>query len=64
MLTILVNGKNELMVEGKRARVGELKEQTKIFISNPNQSSRLPQSPNQAIISLKNDRSTSYETYI
>ena len=52
------------MVEGKRARVGELKEQTKIFISNPNQSSRLPQSPNQAIISLKNDRSTSYETYI
>lgn len=64
VLTILVNGKNELMVEGKRARVDELKEQTKIFISNPNQSSLLPQSPKQAIISLKNDRSTSYETYI
>ena len=64
VLTILVNAKNELMVEGKRVRVDDLKEQTKLFISNPQQSELLPKTPKQAIISLRNDRNTSYETYI
>jgi len=64
VLTVLVNGENELLVEGKEATVFNLRERTKNFISNPQKLSNLPSAPENAIISLKNDRSTSYETYI
>ena len=64
VLTVLVNGKNELLVENERMRISNLKDQTKEFIANPNQLISLPSSPKKAIISLKNDRSTSYETYL
>lgn len=64
ILNVLVNGKNELLVENERAEIHELRERTKEFIGNPQRLDHLPESPNKAIISLKNDRSTSYETYI
>ena len=64
VLNILVNGKNELLVEKETAIIADLRERTKRFISNPTHSSKMAESPQKAIISLKNDRSTSYETYI
>jgi biopolymer transport protein ExbD len=64
VLNVLVNGKNELLVENEIALIENLREQTKLFISNPMRSHELPENPAKAIISLKNDRSTSYETYI
>lgn len=64
VLSVLVNGKNELLVEGEEAEVFNLRERTKNFISNPQKLKTLPSIPAKAIISLKNDRSTSYETYI
>lgn len=64
ILSVLVNAKNELLVEGEEAAVFNLRERTKNFISNPQKLSNLPSEPKNAIISLKNDRSTSYETYI
>lgn len=64
VLNVLVNGKNELLVENEIALIENLREQTKLFISNPMHSHELPEKPAKAIISLKNDRSTSYETYI
>ncbi len=64
VLNVLVNGKNELLVEGELAFISNLRKHTKTFISNPSGSDKMPISPDKAIISLKNDRSTSYETYI
>jgi len=64
VLSILVNGKNQLMLENEEADISNLREQTKYFISNPDQLENLPPFPAKAIISIKNDRSTSYETYI
>jgi len=64
VLNVLVNGENELLVENDFAQITDLRERTKLFISNPNRSKEMAESPTKAIISLKNDRSTSYETYI
>ncbi len=64
VLNVLVNGKNELLVENDFAQVSDLRERTKLFITNPTRSDEMAESPTKAIISLKNDRSTSYETYI
>lgn len=61
---VLVNGENELLVENLPADVYNLRERAKEFISNPNGLRTLPSSPKNAIISLQNDRSTSYETYL
>ncbi|MGB0863225.1 MAG: ExbD/TolR family protein [Saprospiraceae bacterium] len=61
---IVVNAQNNLLVEGERAKVSDLKSKIIEFITNPNQSANLARSPKSAIISLQNDRGTSYETYI
>ena len=64
VLKVLINANDELLVEGERMSVSELKATTKDFIANPNNDPNLPQSPTKAVVSLLNDRSTSYETYL
>lgn len=61
---VLVNDRDELLVKGERIALGELRARAKTFISNPEGLSTLPQNPKRAIISLKNDRGTSYATYL
>ncbi len=64
VFSVLVNAQNQLLVRGELAEIGELRERAKEFIMNPSANPELSEAPNQAIISLKNDRGTSYETYI
>lgn len=64
VFAVLVNKDNELLVRGELAKVDDLRERAKEFITNPKGQSDLAESPNKAIISLKNDRGTKYETYI
>ena len=76
VLKVLVNNADRLMVEGKTADINLLKDQAKEFILNPNNSEDLPEKRTEVIdylgevfvskgiISLKNDRGTSYEMYI
>ncbi|MEZ4933587.1 MAG: biopolymer transporter ExbD [Saprospiraceae bacterium] len=64
VFNVLVNAQNQLLVENQIADVSDLRESTKEFIMNPTGNPELSESPNAAIISLKNDRGTSYETYI
>lgn len=64
ILNVLINGENELLVENERAEINELRARTKEFITNPLKLDHMPKDPKKAIISLVNDRSTSYETYI
>lgn len=64
VLLIFVNANNELLVEGETLPVENLRLTAKTFISNPLQLKTLPASPRNAIISLQNDRGTSYETYL
>ncbi len=64
VFAVLVNADNQLLVRGELANITELRERAKEFISNPGRREDLAESPQKAIISLKNDRSTKYGVYI
>ena len=62
--SVLVNAKNQLLVRGEPMRVSELRNNAKEFIANPSNRSDYSEKPTMAIISLKNDRGTEYNTYL
>lgn len=62
--SVLVNAQNQLLVRGEEMDLDDLKDKTVEFISNPYNREDLAEAPNKAIISLKNDRGTSYGTYL
>jgi biopolymer transport protein ExbD len=64
VLKILVNSSDQLLVDGKLITIKELKKTTKNFIDNPADDPTLAETPQKAVVSLKNDRGTSYNTYI
>lgn len=76
ILQILVNRNNQLAINGELADVSTLKDRTKEFILNPNNSEELPQKEvkeieffgpvevSKGIVSLQSDKGTSYEMYI
>jgi biopolymer transport protein ExbD len=73
---ILVNSANMLLVEGKEGNLATLKDDTKHFFLNPGNDPDLPEKKlekidligdvyvSKGVVSLKNDRGTSYEIYI
>lgn len=63
-LEILVNAQDQLLVEGKPTHIRDLKEISKLHVDNHGKDSKFSDSPQIAVISLKNDRGTSYQTYI
>lgn len=64
IFSVLVNASNQLLVRGELADIDDLRRRAKEFIMNPYNDPELAEAPNTAIISLKNDRGTSYKTYI
>ena len=73
---VLINSKNQLQVEGKLMSIDRLRAEAKEFIANPANKDELPEKKeievdffgtypvSKQVISLQNDRGTSYETYI
>ncbi|MFO8068078.1 MAG: biopolymer transporter ExbD [Bacteroidales bacterium] len=76
VLVVLVDQFDRLMVEGQIEDVKNLRSRTKEFVSNPTNDSSMPEKKietidhigeievSKAVISLQNDRNTSYEMYI
>ena len=77
IMMILVNSSDRLMVNGEMMDVSKLKDRAKEFIANPSNKENLPAKEAVAIpllgtqmitskhvISLQNDRGTSYQAYI
>lgn len=77
LLVVLLNKDDQLMVGGEYARLSDLKERAKEFISNPYNDVNLPEKTSKDVpffgntmvnekhvISLQNDRGTSYQAYI
>jgi len=64
ILSVKLNKENLLLVESENLDISQLKEATKNFILNPTGSDQLARSPKQAVVSLQNDRETSYKAYI
>ena len=62
--SVLVNADNQLLVRGEPTDIDDLKDATKLFISNPNSDSDKAENPKKAIISLKKDRGTKYKTFL
>lgn len=61
---VFVNAEDQLLVNGEEMNVKSLKDAAKEFIMNPRKRVDMASSPKKAIISLKNDRGTSYDKYI
>ena len=61
---VLVNAKDQLLVEEELMDISQLREGAKTFIDNWGKNPELSDNPQKAIISLQNDRGTSYEMYI
>lgn len=62
--SVLVNAEDQLLVRGEPMKIGDLRDNTKKFISNPQRMPNMAEDPRKAIVSLKNDRGTKYETYL
>ncbi len=62
--SVLVNAQNQLLVRGDVMDIKDLKNNAKIFIANPQKEENMAESPKNAIISIKNDRGTKYQTYL
>jgi biopolymer transport protein ExbD len=64
VFSVLVNAQDQLLVRGELTDVTDLREKAKIFIVNPYNDETMAERPTRAIISLKNDRGTSYGAYL
>lgn len=76
VLMVFVSGNNQLMVAGQRMDISGLCERAKTFITNPANDPDLPEKEmteipllgsypvSKGLISLQNDRSTSYDMYL
>lgn len=76
VFVVLINANDKLMVEGKEMSVYDLRKATREFILNPFNKPELPEKKlknieffgevmsSKGIVSLQNDRSTSYGLYI
>jgi hypothetical protein len=61
---VLINSNNQLLVENEFLDISQLRAGAKAFINNNGRDPESSDNPQKAIISLQNDRGTSYETYI
>ena len=59
---VLVNAKDQLLVEEELMDVSQLREGARKFLDNWGKDPNLSDNPEKAIISLQNDRGTPYET--
>lgn len=76
VFNVLVNKNDRLFVDGQWGDIRTLRQQTKMFLSNPNDDPTLSEKREEnipglgvyqisrGVISLKNDRGTSYDMYI
>lgn len=64
VLEILVNTKDQLLVENKLMPISELKTITKKHVNNHGVDPNFSDSPDAALISIQNDRGTGYQMYM
>jgi len=61
---VLINARDQLLVNGEIAQVATLRSKAKEFINNRNRNPNLSVNPQKAVVSLQNDRGTSYDIYL
>jgi biopolymer transport protein ExbD len=61
---VIVNSKNQLLVEDEPMSVDALRSEAKKFLSNNGADPNMSDSPQDAVVSLKTDRGTQYDVYL
>ncbi|MFT4876539.1 MAG: biopolymer transport protein ExbD [Bacteroidia bacterium] len=64
VLEVLVNSADQLLVEGSILTVDKLRQKTMDHLTNEGRNPTLSSTSTKAIVSLKNDRGTSYDMYV
>lgn len=66
LLNILVNAQGQILMNGDPVSLPEVKDRVMDFVDNQNrnQDPDLSESPQQAIVSIKTDRQTAYDSFI
>jgi len=64
LFKVLVDSQGNLLVEEEEARIGQLRERVKRHVTNYGDNPDLAVSPSKAVISIKTDAKTPYDTYI
>ncbi len=64
VLDVLINSRDQLLVKGELFDIKNLKKEAKKHIDNNKRDPNYSDSPKDAVVSLKNDRGTSYDIYI
>jgi len=64
LFKVLVNAQGELLVEEEEARISQLRQRVKRHVLNYGEDPSLSVRPDKAVISIKTDSQTPYNTYI
>lgn len=64
LFKILVDAKGRLLVEEEEMSIGQLRKRVKNHVTNYGDDSDLAVSPSKAVISIKTDAKTPYDTYV
>ena len=64
VLEVLINANDQLLVEKQLMTIDRLRQKTKDHLTNEGRDPNLAISSTKAIVSLKNDRGTSYDIYV
>ena len=64
VLEVLVNSADQLLVEGSVLTIDKLRQKTMDHLTNEGRNPTLSTTSTKAIVSLKNDRGTSYDMYV
>ncbi len=61
---VLVNAQNELLVDDERIALSQLRNKLKDFINNQGKDPQQSVSPQEAVVALRTNRGTHYQTYL
>lgn len=64
LFKILINSQDMLLIEEKPAKVGDIERRVREHLTNEGRNPDLAQSSQDAIVSVKTDRGTSYDIYV
>lgn len=64
LMNVLVNAEGDVLIEDEQATVQEIRDRVKRHVTNYGNEPDLSESPDDAVISIKTDAQTPYDTYI
>ncbi len=64
VLKILVNEAGQVLLEDRPSSIGQIRAEVRTHVTNEGQDPRYAESPGKALVSIKTDRQTPYNTYI